>query len=48
MKIEQYKVSNIRYRDLSAWLKLAIIAGWIEAVTIIIYFFIGFFSYLLY
>jgi len=35
---------KVKYRELSFWLKLAVIGGWIVFFEFIIYFFIGFFG----
>jgi hypothetical protein len=43
MKIQNMKVSNVRFKDLSMSLKIPIIAGWIAAVLFSIEFLIGFY-----
>jgi hypothetical protein len=34
----------IKFRDLSIWLKIAVLGGWYQVIVFIIGFFIGFFS----
>lgn len=38
----------IKFKDLSAWLKIAVLAGWFEAALLISGFILGFLGYLIY